>query len=163
MMRAPNCIPLLLLGLIGSLAIMACGGSSGSVGAQTAGGEAGADAAVTEAMGFIPSFKAGEHLGENVTVRGDVFDYRYISGKKGRPYVLLFDVPATVERGSGISDMVHTKTFKVVVWKDDHKNFPSNFAAGYEGRTVCVTGVIEEFDGDVAIFASDPSQLEKGC
>ncbi len=160
-MRASYWFPLLILGLIGTLSVIACGGASGSV-AQEAEAQA-ADVIATEAMGFIPSPKAGEHVGEEGTVRGSVKDYQYVSGKTGRPYILLFDVPGIVERGSSISDMETPQTFTVVVWKDFHKNFPSNFAAGYTGKTVCVTGMIGDYDGSPAIEVQDPSQLEIDC
>ena len=56
------------------------------------------------------------------------------------------------------------ESFKVVVWKDDQKNFPPKFfAAAYEGHTVCATGMIVDYNGDPAIEARDPSQLEIDC
>ena len=75
----------------------------------------------------------------------------------------LFDVPGIVIRGSGISDLETPASFKVVVWKDDAKNFPPNFANGYVGKTVCVTGMIEAYDDDASISAKDPSQFKFGC
>ncbi len=120
---------LLVLGTIGALAFTGCGGSGGNA-AQDAEAQGAASAAETEAMGFIPSSKAAEHMGEEGTVRGSVKDYQFISGGKGRPYILLFDKPGVVERGSSVSDMETPESFKVVIWKDDRKNFPSNFAAG---------------------------------
>lgn len=161
-MRVRHLLPLLVLGTIGALAFTGCGGSGGNVGQDTE-AEGAATAAETEAMGFIPSSKAAEHMGEEGTVRGNVKDYQFISGGKGRPYILLFDKPGIVERGSSISDMETPESFKVVIWKDDRKNFPANFAAGYTGKTVCATGVIEDYDGSPAIVARDPSQLEIDC
>ncbi len=155
-------LPLLVLGTIGALAFTGCGGSGGNVGQDTE-AEGAASAAETEAMGFIPSSNAAEHMGEEGTVRGSVKDYQFISGGKWRPYILLFDKPGVVERGSSISDMETPESFKVVIWKDDRKNFPSNFAAGYTGKTVCATGVIEDYDGSPAIVAHDPSQLKIDC
>jgi len=131
--------------------------------AQDTEAQGAASAAETEAMRYIPSSKAAEHMGEEGTVRGSVKDYQFISGGQGRPYTLLFDKPGVVERGSSISDMTIPETFKVVTWKEDRKNFPSNFAAGYTGKTVCATGAIEDYDGSPAIVARDPSQLEIDC
>ncbi len=160
-MRVKLLFPLLVFGIIGTLAVTGCGPSSGNV-QDTAAQDADTDAA-TEAMGYIPSSKAGGHMGEEGTVRGNVKDYQYISGGKGRPYILLFDKPGVVERGSSISDMETPETFKVVIWKDDRKNFPPNFAVGYTGKIVCATGLIEDYDGSPAIVARDPSQLEIDC
>ena len=166
-MRLRNLIPLLLLSTFGALSFTGCGGSGGDVTqgteAQVAEPGIAADAAAAEALGYIPSSKAGEHMGEDVTVRGSVKDYQYVSGRKGRPYILLFDKPGIVERGSSVSDMKTPESFKVVVWKQDHKNFPANFAGGYAGHTVCVTGTVVEYDGKPAIEAHDPRQLEIDC
>ncbi len=90
-------MPLLILGTFGALAFTGCGGSGGNV-AQDKEAQVAASAE-TEAMGFIPSSKAAEHMGEEGTVRGSVKDYQFISGGKGRPYILLFDKPGVVERG----------------------------------------------------------------
>ena len=169
-MRPRSVLPLALLALISVLAIIACGNSSGSVAAEkeTQASDpavaAAADAAA-EAMGYIPSSKAAEHMGEEGTVRGHVKDYQWISGKPGRPFLLLFDVAALVERGSTISEQEIPQTFTVVVWKKDTKNFPegTNFGPAYTGKTVCATGLIEDYEGSPAIVVHGPSQLEIDC
>lgn len=163
-MRMVYRISLLILGVTALMATIACGPSSGSA---AAGGDGGANSgsldAETEAMGFVPSSKAGAHMDQEVTVRGFVQDYSYSAGAKGKPYRLLFDVGVTLERGSGVSDMASPETFTAIIWKDDRKNFPSNFAADYKGNVVCVTGLVEEAEGNPAIVTRDPSQLEVGC
>ena len=159
-MRLRYLFALLILGAIGALAVIGCGGSGGNE--DQAAGQAAA-ASATEALGYISSSKAGEHMGEEGTVRGSVKAYNYISGATGRPYILIFDKPGIVERGSSVSDLTVPSSFKVVIWKQYHKNFPSNFAAGYEGHTVCATGTIVDYLGDPAIEAQGPSQLEIDC
>jgi len=161
-MRLRYFFPLLILGAIGALAVAGCGGSGANEGQGAAPADAAA-ASATEALGYILSSKAGEHMGEEGTVRGSVKAYNYISGAKGRPYILIFDKPGIVERGSGVSDLTVPSSFKVVIWKQYHKNFPSNFADGYAGHTVCATGMIVDYLGDPAIEAQDPSQLEIDC
>ena len=150
-----------------ALAVTGCGGSGGDepTAAQAADAEAAAAAIDSEAMGLIPSSKAGEHMGEEVTVRGSVRDYQWISGKTGKPTLLLFDAPALVERGSSISEQEIPTTFTVVVWKKDTKNFPgtTNLGPTYNGKIVCVTGLIEDYEGSPAIIATDPSQLKIDC
>jgi len=145
-----------LLVLISPLAVIACGGSSGSVGSD-------ADVAASEALGYIPSSKAAEHMGEEGTVRGSVKAYNYISGAKGRPYILIFDKPGIVKRRAAFGDLEVPSSFKVVIWKDNHKNFPPNFADAYAGHIVCATGMIVDYLGDPAIEVQDPSQLEIDC
>ena len=152
---------LLILGAIGALALAGCGGSSTNVAQDTE--TQGAALAAAEALGYIPSSKAGEHMGEEVTVRGSVKDYNYISGAKGRPYILIFDKPGIVKRRAAFGDLEVPESFKVVIWKDYHKNFPANFAGAYVGHTVCATGLIVDYNGDPAIEAHDPSQLKIDC
>ena len=184
-MRAGIVFPLLVLGLIGMLTLAAgCGTSSpsgGPAGGSSNGGGAGEAAAAaeqdpdsmakeTEAMGFIPSSKAGEHIGQEVTVRGVIEDYQWISGRSGRPHLLLFDTPAIVKRGSTISEQEIPDTFTVVVWREDalkpENNFPStsNFGPNYLQKVVCVTGTIEkDWDDRPSITARSGDQLEVGC
>ena len=152
---------LLILGAIGALALAGCGGSSTNVAQDTE--TQGAALAAAEALGYIPSSKAGEHMGEEGTVRGSVKAYNYISGANGRPYILIFDKPRIVKRKAAFGDLEVPSSFKVVIWKDYHKNFPANFAGGYAGHTVCATGTIVDYNGDPAIEAQDPSQLEIDC
>ena len=163
-MRVSHLFSLLILGAIGALAIIGCGASSGD-GGQGAAAAGAVDDSATEAMGFIPSSKAGQHMGEEVTVRGLVKDYQWISGKPGRPTLLLFDVAALVERGSSISDQEIPSTFTVVVWKEDTRKWPPapSFGAVFNNKTVCATGMIEDYEGSPAIVATEPSQLKIGC
>ena len=151
----------LILGAIGALALAGCGESSTNVAQDTE--TQGAALAAAEALGYIPSSKAGEHMGEEGTVRGSVKDYNYISGAKGRPYILIFDKPGIVKRRAAFGDLEVPESFKVVIWKDYHKNFPANFAGAYVGHTVCATGLIVDYNGDPAIEAHDPSQLKIDC
>ena len=151
----------LILGAIGALALAGCGGSSTNVAQDTE--TQGAALAAAEALGYIPSSKAGEHMGEEGTVRGSVKAYNYISGAKGRPYILIFDKPRIVKRRAAFGDLEVPESFKVVIWKDYHKNFPANFAGAYAGHTVCATGLIVDYNGDPAIEAHDPSQLNIDC
>ena len=160
-MRMYYVFSLLILGAIGALALAGCGGSSTNVAQDTE--TQGAALAAAEALGYIPSSKAGEHMGEEGTVRGSVKDYNYISGAKGRPYILIFDKPGIVKRRAAFGDLEVPESFKVVIWKDYHKNFPANFAGAYVGHTVCATGLIVDYNGDPASEAHDPSQLKIDC
>ena len=165
-MRARYLLPLLVFGAIGALALAGCGGNVAQEADAQQASEAAAsasDAVAAEAAGYIPSSKAGEHMGEEGTVQGSVKAYNYISGAKGRPYILIFDKPRIVKRKAAFGDLEVPSSFKVVIWKDYHKNFPANFAGGYAGHTVCATGTIVDYNGDPAIEAQDPSQLEIDC
>ena len=58
----------LILGTIGALALAGCGGSRTNV-TQDTETQCAALATAAEALGYIPSSKAGEHMGEEGTVR----------------------------------------------------------------------------------------------
>jgi hypothetical protein len=46
--------------------------------------------------------------------------------------------------------------FTVVIWIGARDNFPAPPEAMYAGATVCVTGLIEWYDGAPEVFASGP-------
>ena len=164
-MRVNYLFPLLVLGVIGAMAFTECGEDAPQLTeGQRAAAAAWAElAAASEALGYIPSSKAAEHMGEEVTVRGNITDYQYNSDERGKPYTLLFNNPGVAESGSPISDLETSKAFKVVILKESRENFPPNFAAGYAGNMVCATGMIMEYNGSPAIEAQNPSQLKIGC
>ena len=159
-MQLSNVFSLVVLGTIGLLALAACGRSEPITIAPASAAELAADAAA----GYISSSKAGEHLGEIRTVKGNVTEYSYKTGAKGKPYIFVFDkiVGRVDVRGTSMGLEI-PPSFKVIIWKDDQKNFPPNFAAGYEGHSVCATGTIMDYNGDPAIVAHDPSQLKIDC
>ena len=164
-MRLNYLFSLLAFGAISAVAFTGCGGilpqpTEDQRAAEAAWAEV---AAASEALGYIPSSKASEHMGEEATVRGAITDYQYNSDVKGNPYTLLFDRPGVAESGSSTSDLEPSKAFKVVIWNEARENFPPSFAAGYAGNMVCATGTIVDYNGSPAIVAQDPSQLEIGC
>ena len=160
-MRVNVSLPIVLVAIVLMAVLAACGGSAGQEALTQE--QAAAEAAAAAAAGYVLSTDAGKHMGEEVTVKGTIKDYSFLWGRAGRPVILIFDVPGIVVRGSGISDLETPSSFKVVVWKDDAENFPPNFANGYVGKTVCVTGLIEAYDDDASISAKDPSQFKFGC
>ena len=125
--------------------------------------DAESDKAVADAGGYIMSIVAGDHLGETATVRGHVKDYQYHDGKKGKPTVILFDQEGVVERGSSISDMETPDTFTVVVMRKDKPKFPPHYARLYRGKYLCVTGMIEDYDGRPSMIIADPAAIVVGC
>ena len=155
-MRLNYARPLLILGAIGVLVLASCGGS------EAKGIAPPSDAALADiaAAGYISSSVAREHMGEDGTVKGTVQDYNY--NKTGKVYTLIFDEPVGTRSGN-LEILEIPATFKVVISGDDGENFPANFTAGYLGHTVCATGMIVDYQGDPAIEAHDPSQLEIDC
>jgi hypothetical protein len=160
-MRVKLSFPLLLLTLISVLALVACGSSSQSdAEAETADDQAAAEAA---AAGYILPARASEHVGEEGTLRGVVVDYLYVTGKPGRPTLLLFDRATGFSAGSLVSDIKTPDTTSILIWREDKKHFPADFSKLWTGKTLCVTGTIELFDNKPVIIATDPSQIKLDC
>jgi len=105
--------------------------------------------APTPAMG-ISWEDAKDHIGERTTVCGPVVDTHWASGSKGKPTFLNI--------GKGYSD---AGRFTVVIWIDYRANFPQPPEGYYLGKTICVTGLIEEYDGIPQIEAKHANQIEE--
>lgn len=159
-MRLRVALPGALMALILMAALTGCGGSSQAQAEEDA---VAADAAAAAAAGYVLSIDAGRHMGEEVTVTGTVKDYSFLWGRAGKPVILLFDVPGIVTRGSSVSDLETPASFKAIIWKKNASNFPPNFANAYVGKTLCVTGLIEDYRDDASISVIDPSQIKVDC
>ena len=164
-MRVNYLFSLLVLGVISTVAFTGCGESQpplteAQLAAEAAWAQLAAD---SEALGYVPSSKASDHMEKEATIRGAVIDYQYDSDMTGKPFILLVGNPSALESGSSISNLDESRVFRVVVWEDARENFPANFAASYAGNMVCATGMIVDFEGSPAIEAQEPSQLKIGC
>ncbi len=93
--------------------------------------------------------EAKYHIGERATVCGSVVDTRYASTSNGSPTFLNI--------GKSYPD---PDRFTVVIWGNDRSSFPSAPESYYSGETICVTGLITEYQGGVQIEASTPSQIQ---
>ena len=162
-MRLKFALPGVLMVLILVAALTGCGASSEAQAGEAAAADAAAAAAAASAAGYVLSFDAGKHMGEEVTVKGTVRDYSFLWGRAGKPVILLFDVPGVVTRGSSVSDLETPASFKAIVWQKDASNFPANFANAYVGKTLCVTGLVEDYRDDASIAVKDPSQFQVDC
>ena len=158
-MRVTSPFPVLLLSFTLLVAVIACGSSSSSK--EDAQAAATAEAIASES-GFVTSGSAGEHVGEEVTVRGSVADYQLVQGTPGQPTFLIFDAPAT-QSGTEFNIQILPKTFSVLIWRENKKNFPTNLGRFYTGKTLCVSGTIEIWDEKPVIIAKDESQFQVDC
>ena len=161
-MRVKGFFPLMIVSLLMTAILAACGGSAQPV---DSGGsvDAAAAADAIEAAGYVPSIRASEHVGESVTVKGQVRDYQYHDGKKGKPTLILFDEAGVVERGSSISDMETPETFTLVVMRKDKPNFPPHYGQNWNGKVLCVTGTIEVYFGSPAMIVSAAADVIPDC
>ena len=91
--------------------------------------------------------QAKDHIGETATVCGRVVSTRYAERSNGRPTFLNFDRDYP------------NQPFTVVIWGADRAKFrtPEDY---YRDKNVCVTGVIETYQGRAEILARDPKQIQ---
>ncbi len=122
------------------------GAASGVSTGQETGGSSGVATACQNAISWD---KAYEHVGERATVRGPVKSPRYASGSRGQPTFLNVGRPYP-----------DPDRFTVVIWGEDRGNFPSPPEQAYDGETICVTGLIETYQGGPQIIADSPSDIE---
>lgn len=94
--------------------------------------------------------EAKYHFGERTTVCGPVVGTRWASGSKGKPTFLNIG-----------KDYPDSGRFTVVIWIDYRANFPQPPEGYYLGKTICITGLIEEYKGIPQIEAKDPSQIQE--
>ena len=160
-MRVTSPFPVLLLSFTLLVAVIACGSSSSSKEDAQAAAAATAEAIASES-GFVTSASAGEHIGEEVTVRGSVADYQLVSGTPGSTTVLIFD-ERFLQEGQALHIQTLPKTFSVLIMRENKKNFPTNLGRFYTGKTLCVSGTIEIWDEKPVIFAKDESQFQVDC
>ena len=100
--------------------------------------------------GAISWEEASSHIGERVSVCGEVKDWEYRSGSNGRPTYI--DMGTAYPNRSRVT---------IVIWEEDRDAFPGILDnTGYVGKTVCVTGEIYEYEGVCYIKAESPSQIE---
>lgn len=93
--------------------------------------------------------RASLYVGEFKTVCGPVISTRYASSSSGQPTFLNI--------GRAYPD---PNRFTVVIWGRNRGNFPFKPEDYYSGKTICVTGLIEEYRGVPEIEISSPSQIE---
>lgn len=90
------------------------------------------------------------HIGERATVCGPVVDTYWASGSNGKPTFLNIGKPYS-----------SSNRFTVVIWIDNRGNFPPLPEDHYLGRNICVTGLIESYNGIPQIEATDSSQIQE--
>lgn len=92
---------------------------------------------------------AKSYIGEFKKVCGPVVDSHYASSSNGQP--------TFINVGKEYPD---PDRFTVVIWGRYRGNFASSPEQYYLGKTICVNGLIEEYEGVSQIEANSPSQIE---
>ena len=113
---------------------------------QETGAASGVSASCQSAISWDETY---QHVGERGTVRGPVMSPRYASGSRGQPTFLNIGRPYP-----------DPDRFTVVIWGEDRGKFPTPPEQAYDGKTICVTGLIETYQGGPQIIADSPSDIE---
>ena len=99
--------------------------------------------------GAIDWSEAGRHIGENATVYGEVKGITYATGSKGKPTFINIGV-----------NYPDKNRVTALIWNDYRGNFSPSPENQYSGKTICVTGNIDTYNGVVQIEVRSPSQIE---
>ena len=94
----------------------------------------------------ITAAEAKDHIGETVTVCGNVVSTRYAASTRGQPTFLNLDKPYP------------SQVFTVVIWGSNRNKFGAP-EVDYMGKRICATGKITEYRGTPEVIAEAPAQI----
>ena len=93
--------------------------------------------------------EACNYIDAEVIVYGPVVDSKWASGSNGKPTFLNIGKPYP-----------DPDRFTVVIWEEYRNNFPEPPEEYYLGKTVCVTGFIDEYNNSYQVELRSPSKIE---
>jgi hypothetical protein len=95
----------------------------------------------------LTPFEAGQHAGQRVTVCGRVTNTYYSCFVSGKPTFINFGKPYP------------NHVFSVAIGEEDRAKFDNCPEKLLADKDVCVTGLIEMYDGKPLMIVKDPSQV----
>jgi len=95
----------------------------------------------------ITAVEAKNHIGERITVCGNVVSTHYSARTKGNPTFLNLDEPYP------------RQIFTILIWGSDRPKF-GDPEAKYGQKSVCVTGLLKDYKGVPEVIVEQPSQIE---
>jgi len=107
----------------------------------------GAVCAVADDAVRIQAAEAAQHIGEVAEVCGRVASAAHIAAVKGQPTFLNLERPYP------------DQPFNVVIWGSARSRFDAPPERAYDGKDICVTGLIETYRGKPQIVVTDPDQI----
>jgi len=96
---------------------------------------------------YITAKDAASHVGEVQTVCGTVVSTKFASQSKKQPTFLNLDQPFP------------NQVFTIVIWGSDRAKVTQPPEVFYQGKRICVKGMIKEFRGKPEMIVNDPSQI----
>ena len=118
-------------------------------GGEGVGDADGAEPADAIPAGAIPWQEASQHIGESATIYGTVAGAQYASDSNGQP--------TFINLGAAYPD---PSRVTLVIWGENREAFPEAPEVMYAGATVCVTGLVYEYDGAYYVEVTSPSQIQ---
>lgn len=112
------------------------------------GGSNGAPSVAAACNEAVPWDQATAHVGEYTSVSGPVVSTYYAEDSNGQPTFI------NVGR-----DYPDPSRFTVVIWGDSRANFEQPPEKAYDGKVICVTGVVTIYQGAAQIEVAQPSQI----
>jgi hypothetical protein len=100
--------------------------------------------------GAISWDKAKDNIGDRTKVCGPVAGTKYGSTSSGKPTWLNMG-----------KDYPSSERFVVIIWGENRGNFPQPPESYYYGKTICVSGLIQEYEGIPQIEVTTPDQIQE--
>ncbi len=88
------------------------------------------------------------YKGNTITIYGPVVDSHWAETSKGKPTFLNIGKPYP-----------DSDRFTILIWINERNIFPAPPETYYLGKTIYVTGIIEEYNGSYEMVVRSPSQI----
>lgn len=95
----------------------------------------------------VPANEAFKYVGQKITVCGKVFGSKFLDKAKGQPTFL------------NVGAAYPNAPFTVVIFGETRKAFSDSPEKLYNGKNICVTGVVQEYKGKVEIVVSKADEI----
>lgn len=100
------------------------------------------------AQEIISPEDAAKYIGQQKTVCGMVASAHFAAKTKGQPTSINLDKPYP------------NQIFTVLIWGSDRGKFEKSPEALYSGKEICVTGMIQSYQGRPETIVKDPAQIK---
>jgi hypothetical protein len=96
----------------------------------------------------ITAQDAAKYIGQQKTVCGTVASAHYAAKVKGQPTFVNLDKPYP------------NQIFTALIWGSDRSKFEKPPETLYSGKEICVTGMIQSYQGRAEIVVKEPAQIK---
>jgi hypothetical protein len=96
----------------------------------------------------ISTEDAAKFIGQQKTVCGTVASAHFAAKTKGQPTFINLDKPYP------------NQVFTVLIWGSDRGKFEKQPETLYSEKEICVTGMIQSYQGRPEIVVKDPGQIQ---